>query len=598
MVDKLTATLRFRICDSGIGMNKEQQARLFTAFSQADESTTRRFGGTGLGLTISKRLIDMMDGKIEVSSQLGVGSEFCVSLPMKIAHDNQSFPLMRGNGLGALRVLVVDDNETSRNYLSKTVQAWRWQAESVKTGASALQQVQLARDSGQPYDVVLVDWQMPGMDGLSTMQAIRAAQPQPSIPIIIMINVFGRNQLLHQQSFSDADAVLMKPVTGSSLFDTLHEVLVTRLAEGHLADPHSAPDEAISPIKNTRILLVEDNPFNQLVAKALLEPLGALVQVMADGAQAVEHLRQCPHAYDLILMDVQMPVMDGFTATGLIRNELKLTLPIIAMTAGVLETERSKCIAAGMDDFIAKPVDVDDMIATLARYTTAARLTAMQLPPLAADFQTPFLVGACAIPQKQASLQAFDIERFLAIAKGNTLHRDTVFKLLSSAIGTGRAPLDQAYAAWQAGRVDDCVKHLHTLRGAIGTLGATRFADAALELERAMVNNGPEQVEPLFQSAKNALNDMLAAAQTWLSGQTVHQAKEPHAVEQLNSRQIERFNALLQTQDIDAYETYGALRPSLHALLAPAQASALDTAMELLAFETAQEIVRDLAPLP
>ncbi|MDC8760037.1 response regulator [Janthinobacterium fluminis] len=363
-----TALLRFRVRDSGIGMDAGQQARLFSAFSQADASMTRRFGGTGLGLAICRRLVELMGGGIEVRSALGQGSEFCVTLPLRVAGFDAG--LLPAAQLGVRRLLVVDDNATSRDYLCKTIRAWQWQADSAESGGAALELLLRQHAAGVHYDAVLADWQMPGMDGLETMRALRARLPQAAVPVIIMVSAFGRDKLMRDAAALDADAVLLKPVTASSLLDTLHTVLSQRGGAAGALAPFAA--EAAQPrLDGARLLLVEDNMLNQVLARAILEQAGASVDAVDDGSKAVERLRGAARDYDMVLMDVQMPVMDGFAATRLIREELGLALPVLAMTAGVMPEERERCLVSGMSDFIAKPVDVGQMLATIARHFAA-----------------------------------------------------------------------------------------------------------------------------------------------------------------------------------------------------------------------------------
>jgi PAS domain S-box-containing protein len=383
--------LRFVVRDTGIGMDFEQQSRLFSAFSQADASTTRRFGGTGLGLAICRRLVELMGGSIAVRSAPGIGSEFVATVPFQRgpeAHNGSGGGGVTGNGngaaaLGRLHLLVVDDNETSRDYLCRTIRSWNWQADAVASGAQAVEQLLRRQLAGVRYDAVLVDWQMPGMDGIAAMQALRdalsraqpdtglPADPPATLPVALMVSASGREALMRQPGAALANAVLIKPATSSGLFDTLHEALAQRAADQGAA-LSDVPD-ANAMLQNLRLLLVEDHPLNQLVARGMLEYAGAAVEVAENGQIAVDLLRARPDAYDIVLMDVQMPVLDGFAATRVIREELKLSIPILAMTAGVMQSEQEQCIAAGMDDFIAKPVDVEQMLTTIMRHAPAQR---------------------------------------------------------------------------------------------------------------------------------------------------------------------------------------------------------------------------------
>ncbi len=361
--DGAAAVLRFRVRDSGIGIDAEQVARLFSAFTQADASTTRRYGGTGLGLAISRRLITLMGGHIGLSSAPGRGSEFSVTVPLTAL--GEEAPLAEGHALSALRVLVVDDNRTSREYLCKTIGAWRWQADSVDSGQAALDHLARQHAAGVDYHAVLADWQMPDMDGVATMQALRRLAPLAALPVVLMVSAYGREKLMLHPAAGQADAVLIKPVTASSLFDTLHQAIVQRGGGAAAAPAPAAAGGAM--LAGVRLLLVEDNPLNQVVARGILEHAGAQVAVAENGQIALDMMDGAAERYDAVLMDVQMPVMDGIEATRRLR-QARVRLPILAMTAGVMASERTLCEQAGMDDFIAKPIDIEQMMSVIARH--------------------------------------------------------------------------------------------------------------------------------------------------------------------------------------------------------------------------------------
>jgi len=342
--------LRFAVRDTGIGMNQEQMARLFSPFNQADLSTTRRFGGTGLGLTISRGLIELLGGAIEVQSVPGGGSEFRFTVPLG---DDTGAAAGDGAAAPPVHLLLVDDNATSRHCISQAIAAAGWTCELFDTAAAALAHL----EDGARCDALLLDWHMPGSGTL-----LDHGGP----PVICMLNAYGREQLVPDMASARIAACLAKPVTALALREN---VLAVRAERG----ASDAPAVADAPmLDGVRLLLVEDNPINQVVARGILEQVGAQVTVAENGAEAVALLRADSQggagAFDLVLMDVQMPVMDGFTATRAIRTELGLNLPVIAMTAGVMASEREQCIAAGMDDFIGKPIDMDQMFGTLARH--------------------------------------------------------------------------------------------------------------------------------------------------------------------------------------------------------------------------------------
>jgi len=356
-------TLRFSVRDTGIGIPQEQRSLLFAPFSQADASMTRRFGGTGLGLAISRRIAALMGGGIEVDSTPGVGSVFTVCIPLRygIPSGADDAPLP------SQHVLLIEADAQAAAYLQRNIASLHWQCSHASSGEQALQLL----GSGQAsFDAILLAWNLPGMDGLATMQAIRAARPVDCPAIVLLTSAYGQGQLLQHREAELANATLLKPVTPARLYEALRSTLRHTPTTAASADLNAV---AALRIDGVRLLLVEDNPLNQLVAQSMLSYAGATLETVDNGRAALDLLRTDSQRFDLVLMDVQMPEMDGFEATMRIRSELKLSLPVLAMTAGVMQSERQQCIASGMNDFIAKPVDIDQMLRTIRRNLPARR---------------------------------------------------------------------------------------------------------------------------------------------------------------------------------------------------------------------------------
>jgi signal transduction histidine kinase/AmiR/NasT family two-component response regulator len=379
--------LRFEVRDTGVGIPPAAQAKLFQAFTQADSSTTRRYGGTGLGLAISKRLVTMMEGQIGVESEPGKGSTFWFTAQFEKLDGLQNVTAGERDGWSNLRVLVVDDNATSRQILRHQIFAWKLQKGSAASGSEALRVLRAAAADGHPYDIALLDVEMPEMDGLTLARAIKA---EPAIAGTRLIALTPLGNVLAEKEMQDAgiDAALSKPVKQSRLFDCLVNVIGRSEATSLWAPrPGAAQVPPLSAgvrakLEGARILLAEDNAVNQKVALSLLKKLGCSADAVADGLEVIEALQRIPYA--LIFMDCQMPEMDGFEATRLIRKREHDTgqacpwgapVHIIALTASAMQGDREKCLAAGMDDYVSKPVRLGELQAALERWHASENVT-------------------------------------------------------------------------------------------------------------------------------------------------------------------------------------------------------------------------------
>jgi two-component system sensor histidine kinase/response regulator len=356
--------VRFSVSDTGIGMTEKQIGRLFQAFEQADASTSRKYGGTGLGLTISKRLAELMGGDVGVSSELGEGSTFWFTARLGKGAAPERRRALRPD-LQGRRVLIIDDNPPARAVLSNLLVGMGFVADEAASGEEGIAMVRQASQAGQPYEIAFVDWQMPKLDGIETSRRIIKMLDLPGPPHIVMVTAYGREDVLKQAEESGIESVLVKPVTSSTLFDTTLAVLETSDSSSGLARNVVSLD--VSRTQGARVLLVEDNEINQEVAFGQLEDAKVEVDIAENGEVAVRMVQD--NQYDLVLMDMQMPVMDGIEATRAIRSDPRFgDLPIIAMTANAMAADRDRCLEAGMNDHIAKPIEPEELFRVLVQW--------------------------------------------------------------------------------------------------------------------------------------------------------------------------------------------------------------------------------------
>ncbi|GAB1269292.1 hypothetical protein NBRC116493_25450 [Aurantivibrio infirmus] len=364
--------LKFIVADTGIGMSEEQQNNLFSAFTQADTSITRRYGGTGLGLAITKKFVELMNGTIQISSSLGQGTkvEFEIELEKGTAKDKD--PLFKKTGeqkqnLVNLHILLIDDNESSQRAISQTIESLGWTVDALNSGKEVHTWLKKKLALGIQYNLVLIDTTLPDENPSEVANTIESDFLNYALPCAFMGNAFGHDQIQRLTLPTTRKNILIKPITSSSLFDYVSDTL------HQTPSAHSEQLETtnINDLKGVHILLVEDNAMNQVVAQCMLEDSGATLDIASNGEEAIKMLGARDREYDIVLMDIQMPVMDGFTATKIIRNELKLQLPVLALSAGVLNSERESCTNAGMNDFVAKPIDPEILFTTIDRHLSS-----------------------------------------------------------------------------------------------------------------------------------------------------------------------------------------------------------------------------------
>ncbi|MGL6225634.1 MAG: response regulator [Thermoguttaceae bacterium] len=355
----IPVVLSFEVQDTGIGMTEEQLGRLFASFTQADSSTTRKYGGTGLGLVISKNLVEMMGGKIDVQSRPGVGTTFSFTIHFM---ENYAFSPDEKGDYTEHRVLIIDDDSTAREFISNIARSLTLNVETAENGEKGIAEIERALKAGQPYDLILVDWKMPRMDGVETIRQIRLNEEITTPPEIMMVSSYDRGECIRQSEGLGLAGFLVKPITASSF----KEAVIGAFSQINRLQGESVISRSI---EGARILLAEDNKINQLVAEGLLKRHGVVLTIANDGVEAVELVKK--QDFDLILMDVQMPNMDGLEATRLIRQIEKpgiAKLPILAMTANAMDTDYQKSIAVGMNDHLTKPIDPDRLRQVLERW--------------------------------------------------------------------------------------------------------------------------------------------------------------------------------------------------------------------------------------
>ena len=487
------AVLRFSVLDTGIGMQPHQTPRLFQSFTQADASITRKYGGTGLGLTISKQIVEMMGGTMTVSSEFGKGSAFSFTARFGL-HGKARKETRPARPMPGLRVLVVDDNKAAREILAHTLKSFGYAVTLAESGPEAIDAVVRAEKEA-PYHLVLMDWAMPGMDGLEAARRIKLHPGLARPPAILIVTAYGGQDLSRKFPQSGSDGFLTKPVTPSLLLNTIVSALHDKPFLHPGADSRKKIlVDGLDGIRGARILVVEDNRINQQIAVELLEQEGFYTAVASQGKEALDILEAAEegqNAFDAVLMDVQMPQMDGFTATRKIRRlpPPKCHVPIIAMTAHAMQQERDRCLSGGMDDFVSKPIDQRVLFTTLVRWIPpGARVPApprAQPGPLRPD-----------IPGLPRVLRQVDVETGLSRTGGN----QTLYGQLIREFRTDHGQDARAIArALESQDPKTALKIVHGLKGVAGGIGALALHTRAKDLEKTLNTGDPARQQAVFE---------------------------------------------------------------------------------------------------
>ncbi|MFZ4287340.1 response regulator [Variovorax sp. HJSM1_2] len=547
--------LHFWVRDTGIGMTPEQCAKLFQSFSQADSSTTRKYGGTGLGLAISRTLVELMQGNIWVESTPGAGSTFHFHAKFKPQAEPMPRRMYRAEELLGVRVLVVDDNGAAREILSTMARRFGLEVDVARDGQEGLRMVQAAHTQQLPYELVLMDWKMPVMDGVETVKRLQSMH-EGHVPAVIMVTAFGRDEAMGAAQSRGAlvNAVLTKPITSSTLLEAVGEALgKTRIAPSRSDSKVQGQQQHLVRLRGARVLLVEDNDLNQELALELLRQAGIEAVLAQNGQEALDVLAR-DAAFDGVLMDCQMPVMDGYAATRHIRAQPALRkLPILAMTANAMAGDREKVLEAGMNDHIAKPLRVDDMFACMAKWITPARASGGGAAGAAPDPE----LAAPALSTGLPPLPGIDVDAGLATAQ----HNQALYLRLLVKFAVGQAHFGADFTQAQEDTDETAATRCaHTLRGAAGNIGAHGVASAAAALEQACAQKAPSAaLQPLLAATLQALQPVITALQQLLPAAASAQAaaSPAGAVQSMPlstevSALLSRLRKLLQSNDAEA----------------------------------------------
>ena len=575
----------FSVSDTGIGLTKEQVGRLFQAFQQADVSTTRKYGGTGLGLAISKRLAELMGGTIEVTSDLGKGSTFRFTARLGKAAVTPRRRLLQAD-LRGRRVLIIDDNSQARSVLSSMLTNMTFVVDEASSGQEGIEMVSKAAKHGEPYEIAFVDWQMPGLDGIETGKRILALSELDTAPHLVMVTAYDREEVIKQAEESGFENVLIKPVTSSILFDTAIAALGAEL-EG-TETVQAGPSFDIERARGARVLLVEDYEINQEVAIGQLEDAELFVDLAENGADAVRMVRE--NDYDLVLMDMQMPVMDGIEATRIIRSDLRFrNLPIVAMTANALVSDREMCLQAGMNDHIAKPIDPDQLFGVLLRWIRRPDGDGAATKD-GASVKTPGTIAnaADAVPLDIAGI---DVKSALKRIGGNRKRYETLLRRFAQQqAGT----VEGIRGALSLGDAASAERAAHSLKGAAGTLGAAALSEAAAKAESAIkTGQGIDAALTSLSLVLVAVVDAIGVAlpdEVRTNGGGLASADPASVVEPLA-----RLKNLLESDDGEAAEFIIDARPTLSGVLTGTEIETLSELVGDFNFEAALKCLSGIA---
>ena len=513
LIDKNTkeVTIRFSVMDTGIGLTEEQQEKVFEAFNQAESGTASQYGGTGLGLTISRLLVGLMNGKINVNSALGQGSTFYFDIELTRSSSSIACAHHIPDHLKGLKVLIVDDNITVQKIFTIILESFSFEVTVVSSGEEALDLM----DQQTSFDLIIFDWQLPGKTGIECIKIIQTEMNLPTMPIMILVSAY--DEATKQEEFKNItiDGFLLKPVTSRSLKDTILKALSTSVVPNKLKNVIPSDFDIRKRLSNQKILVVEDNSINQQIAKEFLESWGISVTTANNGQQAVSLIKQ--HHFDFVFMDIQMPVLNGIDATKAIRKwerqqQIKgnnINLPIVAMTAFAMNGDKEKSIAAGMTDHLTKPLEPDHILAVLLKSLPEHSQT---------NFSCNHLKPQIISTELPAKIIGIDQKTALRRLAGNTnLYKSLLIQFASDYGQIG--PLIGRHI--KEGHLQDAAKLVHTLKGVAGNIGALKLVQIAIILDEELRKNGKKALHyfKVLEQKLLEIQDSLAQSIPELTGQ-------------------------------------------------------------------------------
>lgn len=569
--------LKFRVSDTGIGISKENQEKLFEAFTQSDNTITRQYGGTGLGLTISKTLAEMMNGKLWLKSEENVGSTFSFTAWFDIGETTSSKKYITLQDIKKIKTLVVDDNPMAGEIMKEYMENMGATVELAASGNQAIELIQ-KNSSESPYQLLLIDWNMPELDGMETVKCINTLSEIKMKPLVILVTAYDLEEMKKSAQGLGIAAFLTKPISQSSLYDTIVNIFAKDLSISQKEVPQY---ETISSLYGVRILLAEDNEVNQQIACELLQNQGCKVAISNNGYQAVQRFKNGTEAYDLIFMDIQMPEMDGFEATKQIR-EIDPQIPIIAMTARNMYEEKEKCYQAGMNDHIAKPIDPELLMEMVAKWAKTKNTSNLKdYPKIRPDKSEESAVNSC------DAIYGVDTKMGIYRLSGN---KDLYDKLLYN-FATEQIEIVEKIK----NNLDDYVllqNQAHQLKGVSGNIGATKIYQLSSELERMAELHCP--LNDLKVAAEAVAHEFQkVSAEIMLAATKKKQVISTEEIYNENTDEIIlKLAGMLKKGDVESIAYFNKINPALRNILGENLFQTIDAYIARYEFDEAEVVLR------